>query len=602
MPSLTRLLVFVLGGAIIGAVGIGALVLPLITAERVRSELPTNPASNEVACWGCAPFERLQSLFQLQELAATPRIRQFERELARGNLTSTERQVATSGLRTAQYRLQSAEAARVALDDAIDACEADDACRRNPESFHEQTCTGPWPDEATNDRLTSLASRIYEAGASCRDMSCPSLNCEARTGLQAVLNELTETLGGYTGAEARSAPARAALAPMVAELRAALERLPLALSQRQPDAFAAWAERTSEIPFLQSADERVNLVGPEPGWRLRVVGLHFGALLTMVTDERASGEDWRAIAERAGAALAQLHYLEWLVSLDDDGAQCEVVRGDILEGVAGDLRRAAAALAVCGARSGCAAGGDALSLVNLYDRAPVGLGGLERFTSEATTALLRNLETLALEAEPQIVFSTDINRYGVGEAIRALAAPTSNRCIAEPGARIALFRAGSAGGALETRNVRAFDESFGALIAAPEIPGTYEVRALAASERGEGELARHVISVDPAPSACEGFSGLWQTNFGELRLYVRDGAVRGTYRRSPDVDPGFLTGEVRGPVFYGEWESELGDGGARLVLADDGASFSGAWSHIPGRYTGTGRWTGQCLLEVSVDE
>jgi|GEM_PF-1657481 len=602
MLPLTRVIFLVLGGALIGAIGIGALVLPLITAERVRSDLPSDPPSTEAACWGCAPFERLQSLFQLQELAATPRIRQFERELARSNLTSTERQVATSGLRTAQYRLQSAEAARVALDDAIHACEADDACRRTPGIFHAQTCTGPWPDEVTNDRLISLASRIYETGSSCRDMSCPSLNCEAHTGLQVVLNELTNTLGSYSRDEVMDASARAALAPLVDELRAALERLPHVLSERQPDAFAAWAERTSEIPFLQSTDERAMAGGPEPGWRLRVVRLHFGALMTLATDELTSGEDWRAIAERVGAALAQLHYLEWLVSLDDDGDQCEVVQEDVLENVASDLRRAAAALSVCGARSGCVEDRDALSLVDLYDRAPVGLGGLERFTSEATTAMLRNLETLALESEPQIAFSTDIERYGVGEAIRALVAPTTNRCIAEPGARIALYRAGTAGDAQESRSVRAFDDRFGALVAAPEDPGTYEVRALAAPQSGEGELARRVVSIDPAPSSCEGFSGLWQTNFGELRLYVRDGVVRGTYRRSPDVDPGFLTGEVRGPVFYGEWESELGDGGARLVLADDGASFSGAWSHIPGRYTGTGRWSGQCLLEVSVDE
>lgn len=596
MPRLTKPLLLAGGAAVVILAMVIALVF--IVGHKAR-----NPAGGTVVaeadCWGCEPYDRLRSLFELQQLAAEPRIRQFQQRLATQNLTTGDRAAAEAGLELAQARINAATAAIGALDSAVAMCLADVACRRPPDDFQSLTCTGAWPDAATQDHILSLARRIYASGAECRDMSCPFASCEAHANLQGALDELTDTFAAYA-ASARSPAVPVNLAPQLETLRQALERLPLALSQPNPSSLAGWAASINEGDLLQSTDELSDTSGPEAGWRLRLTRLQIAALVNRAqgADEDDATLDWAQIALRGGAALAQVHYLEWLTSQSPQTSTCEEPQLTTLEDMATELRRAAAALTVCGARAGCGGGVPPMPLADLYSRAPVGLGGLERFTREAVTLIVRNYDALGLRADDPVQISTDLERYGAGEAIRVRFGNTSNRCIAEPGARLGMFDPDGSDRALELRDVRASGDSSEALIAAPERSGVYEIRAFAAPSRGGGELARDRVVIEQPPDGCDGFEGLWDTNFGELRIYVRDGIARGTYGRTAAGAPGFLTGEVRGPVLYGDWDSELGEGGARLVLEDGGASFRGSWSHVPGRYSGTGRWTGTCVGAV----
>lgn len=596
MARLTGSLRLMLAGAVMGVVLLGAAALPFL-ANRDLGNSGSGVGTDDTACWGCTPYERLYALFHLQELATEPRIRQIDRQLAARTLTAGERSRLNGQRRAAASRLAAAQYAARSIEELLDACRADRACRDDPAGFQSLTCTGPWPSSDMEDRLRSLAARIYDQSAGCREVSCPTVNCEAQAGLQAALDELTATLGSFSLDASGAAGRRAALVPLVAELRRAFERLPLALSTSGTSALAEWASTIDALTFVQSSDQFMAQAGPETGWRLRLVRLQLGRLAQMAEEGSLTGAQWADVARRAGAGLAQVHYLEWYLSEYEVPETCESVRGDVVTGLATDLRRAAATLTVCGARSGCGEGDGPIPLAELYERAPAGLGGLDRFTSEAVTLISRHFANLRYERGLQLGLDTDLDSYGPGEAIRVFASVPANRCIAEPGARLAIFRQDQEEEPVMERETTSLSGEGGALIAAPAAPGLYEVRAFASAVRGGGELARESFAVTPGPRSCAGFTGLWDTNFGELRLYVRDGEARGTYRRLSNVPPGFLTGEVRGPVLYGEWLSELGEGGARLVIDDDGDAFSGGWSHIPGEYTGTGQWAGDCLLD-----
>jgi hypothetical protein len=71
--------------------------------------------------------------------------------------------------------------------------------------------------------------------------------------------------------------------------------------------------------------------------------------------------------------------------------------------------------------------------------------------------------------------------------------------------------------------------------------------------------------------------------------------LRATYRRPGAVKPGFLTGQVKGRHFHGSWVSELGSGGAHLVLSSGGERFLGTAGDKPGVEDGIGLWRGHCL-------
>lgn len=208
------------------------------------------------------------------------------------------------------------------------------------------------------------------------------------------------------------------------------------------------------------------------------------------------------------------------------------------------------------------------------------------------------LRPLTFQRDPEVGLTTDLAQYFAGEAIAVHALAENNRCLADRSSHLVLARAGGATSPAQGVAAHALDPADSAawLFSAPQDPGTYRFVLDTSKARGEGQFgASPVFAVSAPPAqACSGFTGRWQTDFGVLTLYIRDGIARGSYQRK-DERPGLLVGSVDGTILTGRWSSELGDGGARLSLGQDGRSFQGSWSQYADRYSGAGKWDGKCL-------
>jgi hypothetical protein len=88
------------------------------------------------------------------------------------------------------------------------------------------------------------------------------------------------------------------------------------------------------------------------------------------------------------------------------------------------------------------------------------------------------------------------------------------------------------------------------------------------------------------------FSGVWNTNWGEMKLQHSGASVTGTYT----WDKGKISGSTIGNTFVGWWSeapsySPPDDAGSvELTFADDCSTFSGNWGYGNGDRTGT--WSG----------
>ncbi len=229
--------------------------------------------------------------------------------------------------------------------------------------------------------------------------------------------------------------------------------------------------------------------------------------------------------------------------------------------------------------------------------APSGQSLLE-FLANDRSAAAAALRPLTFQRDPDVPLTTDLAQYFAGEAIAVGSRAENNRCLADRSSHLVLARAGGESSPEHGIEAHALDPADSAawLFAAPREPGTYRFVLDTSKERGEGQFgASPVFAVSTSPAqTCSGFTGQWQSDFGVLTLYVRDGIARGSYRRK-DERPGLLVGSVDGTTLTGKWSSELGDGGARLTLGSDGHSFQGTWSQYADRFSGAGKWDGKCL-------
>ncbi len=278
--------------------------------------------------------------------------------------------------------------------------------------------------------------------------------------------------------------------------------------------------------------------------------------------------------------------------------------------MAARISRARVALSQCAVRAACPAAD------NPPGDLATGLDPLSDAARRLDVAIdaLPALAALDLREDSAVSLVTDRTRYRAGEAMRVTLAAEAAVCTAEPGAWLGVLEAARPDDAAQ--GLERGDEAkvrlvarrsvtglglqgagrTSVLLAAPDVPGTYDLKTFAPEARGGAETAAVRIDVDPSPDHCDGFTGIWRTNFGTLRMVERDGIVRGSYRRSPDSRAGFLTGRVDGTILTGHWESELGRGGTRMILERDGQGFRGTWSHLPDSYGGNGPWSGACAF------
>jgi len=259
--------------------------------------------------------------------------------------------------------------------------------------------------------------------------------------------------------------------------------------------------------------------------------------------------------------------------------------------------QALAALNSCNERADCTSEEDEGATAATGRQIASGQSMLELLANDRVSAAAA-LRSLSFQRDPEVALTTDLAQYFSGEAIAVHALAENNRCLADRGSHLVLAR--SSGGASPAQGLEAHAldpaDSAAWLFAAPQEPGTYRFVLDTSKARGEGQFgASPVFAVSP-PTArgCSGFTGRWQTDFGVLTIYVRDGLARGSYRKS-DERAGLLVGSVEGNTLSGRWTSELGDGGAKLTLGANGRSFQGTWSQYAGKYSGAGKWDGECI-------
>lgn len=88
------------------------------------------------------------------------------------------------------------------------------------------------------------------------------------------------------------------------------------------------------------------------------------------------------------------------------------------------------------------------------------------------------------------------------------------------------------------------------------------------------------------------FSGVWDTNWGEMKLHQSGASVTGTYT----WDKGKISGSVTDNVLSGWWSESPSysppkdAGSVELTFEDDCSTFSGTWGY--GNEERTGTWTG----------
>ncbi len=303
----------------------------------------------------------------------------------------------------------------------------------------------------------------------------------------------------------------------------------------------------------------------------------------------------------------------------EGGAQCGALEQDTLRRLARDLALARTELSRCLRRAACPSpNGSGIPPRNGMSLTASGAGEGEFAAQALFDASLSRARAMArglsIGSAPATALGTDARRYLAGEPLTVMVDPAQPACMAEPGASVAILRR-EAG---RDRTVVRFDLAdgqnveggqiavdggetargslLGFLTGAPLASGAYTVRTFAAPARGGGATGSASFFVEPEPPVCQGFQGVWTTDFGDLHLAVRDGEARGTYRRSPSASPGYLFGTVEEGVLTGYWTSELGTGGTRLVLEPGGRAFKGSWAQTLDATRGTGIWNGSCRV------
>ncbi|MFO1186973.1 MAG: hypothetical protein U1E87_05705 [Alphaproteobacteria bacterium] len=258
------------------------------------------------------------------------------------------------------------------------------------------------------------------------------------------------------------------------------------------------------------------------------------------------------------------------------------------------LSQAMGRLSLCNVRAACHPEDDATAAILPRDAAPA--QSLTQQLSAQSSAAGEALRALFFQKDEDVPLATDLAQYVTREAITVKPLAETNRCLADRTARVVLAPDGAEGAPpIEAHTLDPSDSAVW-LFEAPRTPGRYRVVLESPKSRGGGVFgASPPFEVAAAPQGCDGFNGVWQTDFGVLTVRVREGVARGSYRQSDEDRAGILAGEIDGTTLTGTWHSELGSGGTRLSLGEDGRSFSGTWSQSLDRASGAGKWEGRCI-------
>jgi len=111
---------------------------------------------------------------------------------------------------------------------------------------------------------------------------------------------------------------------------------------------------------------------------------------------------------------------------------------------------------------------------------------------------------------------------------------------------------------------------------------------LATSCAAQGGVAPPAPATAPKPkekapaSAKASFNGVWSTTYGDMRLIVKGGSVKGTYSDGPEST---IAGTVKGSRLDFKYSESTESGEGWFELSSDGRKFAGKW-----RKTGATEW------------
>ena len=578
------------------------------------SDVESGNVVGQQPCERCTYLAQTVSQYRVRAEKALADIRESETALSEIGDRAPPGTEATlkRALTAAQGAASRAIAGLRSYTNALGDCERERLCQRHDSVRAETTqpldcARDAGPVRAAATRIEQLSDLVIAQARQCQALVCPIMACERSAAFEADLKiaemSLAELAGGRTalpGIVEETAPT--GLAVVLGGVERALVRLAIDSAETSLDADALSARALDMRSGLKAwVDETELRKGVQKhAWRV-------GALIAEidVAAEWARREDrpeyTKAYFEALARAMLSAARLDAALAIAEEPVSANpkafvgpVCGANELAQAYIKVGQAIAALGYCRAKSACPVTTGSYSGRPVRSASDQSIGALAAVTG-ALPLTLERAKDAAVRASSSVDLLLDQATYLTGEAINVAANTAPSACLLSDGA-ISIAKAGDTR-RRERRYVLAGNAASEILLAAPGEPGRYVVRVFASPDRGGHLLSEHPLHVDAFGPSCDGFTGLWDTEFGHLHLIDREGDVTGSYRRSEFApSPGLLIGSREGDTLKGMWLSELGRGGARLRLAADGQSFNGTWGVKVDRVSGGGRWSGRCLL------
>ena len=489
----------------------------------------------------------------------------------------------------------------------------------------DQACKAPAASLLTElASVDALAESLSQRTSTCAEGGCESARCEQASTATSAFSNLHQDLQDLIAHPSALVGDRHQIATsFVFDQLGTLDDAVLAAPGFVADDRFAAAE--GRLLFLRDAAVQSEASTPDSAEGLladrldevnaAIEGLAQGRRAEVGGDELASL--WRDFADASARLLveaatlrAEMHSRAGLIEALAHPQAMSVASGQdtvctgavqLVRATEDRVAQAMGQLNLCNLRADCASDEEpgVTSVTGALPRSSPGGGTILEQLASAREAAAAALRPLAFQKDAEVTLTTDLKQYFSGEAISVRPLIQNNRCLSDRNSRLALTRLSpdeTVGAVVESHTLDPAD-SAALLFAAPDDPGTYQFVLETSKSRGAGRFgASATFSVTPTTAgACSGFNGRWQTDFGVLTVFTRDGIARGSYRQNSNDRAGLLVGAVDGTTLTGQWTSELGNGGAKLILSPDGRTFTGTWSQYPDRTSGAGKWDGTCL-------
>ncbi len=605
------------------------LVKPLASPATIRLDIDMSQVLDLLAdverggavdkqpCERCTYLAQTVSAYRARAEAALAGIRENEAALSAIN------DRAPPGMKATYERTLAAEqkaAARAiaglrSYTNAMRDCENERLCQRHDPMRADETqpldcARDAAPVRSAASRIERLADQVIAQARQCQTLACPIMACERSAAFAADLTiaemSLAELAGGRTalpGIGEEAAPT--GLAVVLGGVERALVRLAIDSAEMSLDADALSARavdmRSGLKAWVEESELRKGV--QKHAWRV-------GALIAEIDvaaewARRDEGQEYtKAYFEALSRAMLSAARLDAALAIAAEPVTADpsetvgpVCGANELASAYLKVGQAIAALGFCRAKSACPQPILSPADTPIRSASDRSIGALAAVTG-ALPLTLERAKDAAVRASQPVELSLNQERYRIGEAVSVAANTAPSACLQLDGA-IGVAKAGSVEGR-EQRYALAGNAASEILLAAPGEPGRYVVRVFASPDRGGHILSEHPLNVEAFGTSCDGFTGLWDTEFGRLHLVDRDGRVTGSYRRTEFAPrPGLLIASRENNLLKGIWLSELGRGGARLRLAQDGQSFNGTWGVKVDQVSGGGRWSGRCLLSAT---